>query len=147
MTRRRQSERLVRGHGAHRRTEGDYMAVLLDGVTLNDWREVVNKAKAMAKAGDAQARGWLAQYLMGKPDTKAPAPLTVVVQQWNGDDPVAEKLAKPIISRARYPGLHGDDEWEEGIREAIAAELAQRLPQPEAGQTPPATMEAGDAAN
>ena len=31
---------LIRGMGTHRRTEGDYMAALLDTVTLEDWRDV-----------------------------------------------------------------------------------------------------------
>ena len=50
MARRKQTAELIRGHAAHRRTEGDYMGVLLDAVTLEDWRDVVNNAKAMAKA-------------------------------------------------------------------------------------------------
>jgi hypothetical protein len=52
---------LIQGRAAHRRTEGDYMAVLLETVTLDDWRGVVSTAKARAKAGDPQARAWLAQ--------------------------------------------------------------------------------------
>ncbi|MBC7603755.1 MAG: hypothetical protein H7255_13990 [Ramlibacter sp.] len=51
----------------HRRAEGDYMSVLLDAVTLDDWRAVINNAKKRAKDGDPQARAWLAQYLMGNP--------------------------------------------------------------------------------
>ena len=81
MARAKQHTALIRGQAAHRRTEGDYMGVLLDAVTLDDWREVVNNAKAMAKSGDPQARAWLTQYLMGKPAGSAPTPLTVVVQQ------------------------------------------------------------------
>ena len=71
MARKKQAE-LIRGHAAHRRTVGDYVGVLLDGVTLDDWRDVVNNAKTAAKAGDPQARAWLAQYLMGRPEGKAP---------------------------------------------------------------------------
>ncbi|WP_345122074.1 hypothetical protein, partial [Quisquiliibacterium transsilvanicum] len=90
MGRRKQAPELIRGNAAHRRTEGDYMGVLLGAVTLDDWRDVVNNAKAAAKTGDAQARAWLAQYLMGRPEGKAPTPLTVVVQQLNGADPLVE---------------------------------------------------------
>jgi hypothetical protein len=107
------------------------MGVLLDTVSLDDWRDVVAGTLQLAKQGDPQARAWLAQYLVGKPEAKAPTPLTVVVQQWSGTDPVAEKLARPLIDRGRFPSLHENDEWEDGIRAAIAAELAEKLPVPE----------------
>jgi hypothetical protein len=126
MTKRKQS--LIRGAGTHRRTEGDYMAVLLDAVSLDDWRDVVAETLQLAKQGDSQARAWLAQYLVGRPEAKAPTPMTVVVNQWAGRDPVAERLAKPLIDRERFPGLHTDDDWEASVRDAIATELAQKLP-------------------
>jgi hypothetical protein len=40
--------------------------LLLDVVSLDDWRAVIMTALAAAKAGDAGARAWLAQYLIGK---------------------------------------------------------------------------------
>lgn len=126
MARRKQPE-LIQGRATHRRTEGDYMRVLLDAVTLDDWRDVVNHAKAAAKAGDPQARAWLAQYLMGRPEGKAPTPLTVVVQQLNGADPLVNKLAKPMIDRQKYPSMHGSDAFEDGIRALVAAELAEKV--------------------
>jgi hypothetical protein len=49
------------------------MGVLLDAVPLEEWREVVSATVAAAKAGDATARVWLAQYLVGKPASTAPA--------------------------------------------------------------------------
>ena len=48
-----------RGYFMHRRTEADYMGVLLDAVPLEDWREVVRATVAAAKDGDATARAWL----------------------------------------------------------------------------------------
>jgi hypothetical protein len=93
MARRKQS--YLKGRFEPRRTEGDYMAVLLDAVTLEEWRSVVVATVAAAKAGDPSARAWLAQYLVGKPGATAPAPLTVVVQQLSGRDPLVDKLAKP----------------------------------------------------
>jgi len=126
MTRKKQAE-LIRGHAAHRRTEGDYMGVLLEAVTLDDWRAVVNNAKTLAQAGDPQARAWLAQYLMGKPAGNAPTPLTVVVQQLNGVNPVVNKLAAPAIQRHKYTVLGGVEDFEDGIRALIAAELAQKV--------------------
>lgn len=124
MGRKKQLE-LVRGHSTHRRTEGDYMGVLLEAVTLDDWRAVVNNAKTLAQAGDAQARAWLAQYLMGKPVGSAPTPLTVVVQQLNGADPLVEKLAQKAIHSAQFPDTEGG--WKDGIRALVAAELAKKV--------------------
>ena len=55
MGKRKQTE-YIQGHATHRRTEGDYMGVLLDAVTLDDWRGVVTGALKAAKGGDPQAR-------------------------------------------------------------------------------------------
>ena len=85
---------LIRGMGTHRRTEGDYMAALRDTVTLEDWRDVVAGALQLAKGGDAQARAWLAQYLMGKASASAPTALTVQVNQWSGKDPLTGNRCK-----------------------------------------------------
>lgn len=52
MAKRKQAE-LIRGTATHPRTEGDYMSVLLDTVTLDDWRGVVS--------GHVM-RGWLLIY-------------------------------------------------------------------------------------
>jgi hypothetical protein len=131
MARKKQQE-LIRGHVAHRRTEGDYMGVLLDAVTLEDWRDVVNNAKTAAKAGDPQARAWLAQYLMGRPEGKAPTPLNIVVQQLNGVDPLVDRLAEPLIDRAMFPSMHADDDLQARIRALVAAELADKVRVPEA---------------
>jgi hypothetical protein len=72
MARKKQS--YIKGTFTHRRTEADYMGVLLEAVPLEAWREVVSATVAAAKAGDATARAWLAQYLVGKPGATAPAP-------------------------------------------------------------------------
>lgn len=126
MGRRKQTE-YIKGTVTHRRTEGDYMGVLLDTVTLNDWRGVVNSALQAAKAGDPQARNWLGQYLIGRPEGKAPTPMNIVVQQLSGADPVVEKLAKPAISRALYPSTHRNDELEAHIKALVAVELQGRV--------------------
>lgn len=122
------------------------MGVLLDTVTLEDWRDVVAGTLQLAKQGDPQARAWLAQYLVGKPEAKAPTPLTVVVNQWSGKDPVAERLAKPLIDRALFPSLHANDEWEKDIRAAIAAELAEKLPAPETDEKPASARDSDELA-
>lgn len=123
MTRKKQS--YLHGTFKHRRTEADYLGVLLDAVQLDEWREVVSAALEAAKAGDATARAWLAQYLVGKPIAPAPAPLTVVVQQISGRDPLVEQLAAEHVERAEFPMLHMDDAVRNTTRELISAELRQ----------------------
>ncbi|MGA7384682.1 MAG: hypothetical protein WBW81_08355 [Methylocella sp.] len=135
MARKKQS--YIKGTFTHRRTEGDYMGVLLDAVPLEDWREVVSATVAAAKAGDATARAWLAQYLVGKPGATAPDPLTVIVQQLSGRDPLVDKRAKLYIDRAEYPSLHADDDFKDALKARVADELraleAQKSNPPETG--------------
>lgn len=125
----RKQQNFIKGTASHRRTEGDYMSTLLDTVTLEDWQDVVSSTLAAAKQGDAQARAWLAQYLVGKPIGKAPTPLTVVVQQLNGDNPLVNRLSKTVIDQHKYPSLHENDAWEDQIKALIAAELAEKIPE------------------
>lgn len=124
----RKQQSLIKGTAKHHRTEGDYMAALLDTVTLEDWQDVISSTLASAKQGDAQARAWLAQYLVGKPTGKAPTPLTVIVQQLSGDNPLVNRLAKPVLEQYKYPSLHENDGWQDQIKALIAAELAEKVP-------------------
>lgn len=103
------------------------MGALLDTVTLDDWRDVVAGALQAAKGGDAQARTWLAQYLIGRPEGKAPTPLTVVVQQLNGVDPLIDKLAKRTIDSALYPSLHKNDDFTDNVKALYAVELNEKI--------------------
>ncbi len=136
----RKPETFIKGTASHRRTEGDYMSVLLDTVTLEDWRGVVAGALQLAKDGDSQARAWLAQYLVGKPTGKAPTPLTVVVQQLNDSDPVVNQLAHKTITNIQFPV----DDWEDDVKAIIAAELAEKVAHSEKGPTPQPALLAGD---
>ncbi len=131
MTTKKTATGLIQGHATHRRTEADYMGVLLDAVSLDDWRGVVTGALQAAKEGDPQARNWLAQYLIGRPESKAPTPLNIVVQQLSGTDPLVERLARPVINQRTYPSLHENDGYEAHIRAQIAAELATKMQQAE----------------
>ena len=119
------------------------MGVLLDAVTLDDWRGVVNGALQAAKGGDPQARNWLAQYLVGRPEGKAPTPLNIVVQQLNGLDPLVNRLAKPMIDREKYPSMHTNDAYEAHIRALVATELATKVKTLETIENP-APMRAAD---
>jgi hypothetical protein len=141
----------VRGAFTHRRTESDYMATLLDAVTLEDWREIVNSTVAAAKGGDTSARTFLAQYLVGRPDLKAPAPVTVVVQQLSGCDPLVEKLAKPHIDRIEYPSMHENDDLKDAVKGFVAEELrtiaAQSLTAPELAKNADKSTSSSDPAS
>jgi len=44
-----------------------YLKKMGAAVTASDWRAVIDKALEQAKRGDARAREWLSEYLMGKP--------------------------------------------------------------------------------
>ena len=133
---RRKQTQYIQGTAKHRRTESDYMTVLLDTVTLNDWRSVVKGALQAAKSGDAQARNWLAQYLVGRPEGKAPTPMKIVVQQLSGADPVVEKLAQPLINRAIYPSTQENDDIKAHIRSLVAVELQHKVTCIETIETP-----------
>ena len=137
-------QELIRGVGTNRRTEGDYMAALLDTVTLDDWRDVVAGALQLAKGGDAQARAWLAQYLVGKASASAPTALTVQVNQWSGKDPLAERLARPLIHQEKFPLLADDDAREADIQDAIVQELVRKLPSAETTAKPATARVHGD---
>jgi len=47
--------------------ETRYLEVTLNTVTFDDWKDIVGKARDQAKRGDAVARKWLADYLIGAP--------------------------------------------------------------------------------
>lgn len=64
--------RFVKGHektGGRkpRAIEQSYLDATLGEVSLDDWREIVKKAKEQARRGDANARKWLSDYLIGPP--------------------------------------------------------------------------------
>jgi hypothetical protein len=121
------------------------MAVLLNAVTLDDWREVVTGAVQAAKGGDPQARAWLGQYLVGKPESKAPTAVSVIVNQLQGHNEVADRLASPLIQRREFPGLYGDpDPVALQIGQQIRLELADKMKQVETTENPVSMRASGD---
>jgi hypothetical protein len=136
----RKKQSYIKGPFTHRRTEADYMGAMLDAVPLEDWREVVAATVAAAKAGDPSVRAWLGQYLVGKPAATAPAPLTVVVQQLSGRDPLVDELAESHIDRAEYPSLHAHDDFEDALKARVAYEL--RALEEQKSNTPESTANA-----
>ena len=62
--------RFVAGNGGgpgrpRRAIEREYLAVISEAVTLEDWRAIVAHAVEVAKQGDDKARAWLAKYVVG----------------------------------------------------------------------------------
>ncbi len=45
MTRKTETEPMLRGHAKHRRTQSDYMGALLDRVTLETWGDVSSRCR------------------------------------------------------------------------------------------------------
>lgn len=50
-----------------RQAEAEYMQATIETVSLSRWRRIVQAAAEAAEAGDASARRWLSDYLLGKP--------------------------------------------------------------------------------
>ena len=99
------------GPGRPRRTiEREYMAALGEAVALADWREVVARAVADAKAGDQGARNWLAKYLLGcNPRTL----LDIAADEQVGltpDDDI--RLGETLKARDRERS-NVDDDWDD----------------------------------
>src|SRR5215469_6682563 len=56
------------GAGRPRRTvEARYLTALREAVPLETWAKVCETAVAQAVSGDAKAREWLGNYLVGRP--------------------------------------------------------------------------------
>ena len=67
-----QSGKFVKGHppmGGRPKKEKEemYYRILMTTCTADDWAAIVQRAVYDAKKGDASARKWLADYLVGPP--------------------------------------------------------------------------------
>ena len=141
MATKKRTPELIRGTATHRRTEGDYMGVLLDTVTLDDWRDVVQGELQEAKSGDPQARTWLAQYLIGRPESKAPTALNVIVNQLTGNDLVVNRLADKLTA----PSFDFDGTGNRAqITQQLKAELATKVLQVETIENSASMRVSGD---
>ena len=126
-THKRTTTGLIPGHATHTRTQESYMGALLDAVSLDDWREVVTGAVQAAKGGDPQARNWLGQYLIGKPESNAPTAVNVIVNQLQGKNEVLDKLTHHQFIDAKFH--HSDDDVKANIRAQLAIELNGKVQQ------------------
>lgn len=71
MAKRDENGRFVKGVSGNpngrppKRREERYLEITLNTVTFGDWKEIIKRAAMEAKRGDAQARKWLSDYLLG----------------------------------------------------------------------------------
>ncbi len=127
MTTKKHTTGLIPGHATHTRTQDDYMSILLDTVTADDWRDVVTGALQLAKSGDPQARAWLGQYLVGRPESKAPSPINVIVNQLQGKDKVLDTLVQNNYMETNFPDNNAA--YKTNIRAQLAIELNEKMQQ------------------
>ena len=66
-----------------RATEQDFLDLLKDAVTEDDWRLVVHRAVDQAKKGDPSARKFLADYLIGPPPQRHEINTEMPLLIWN----------------------------------------------------------------
>jgi hypothetical protein len=121
MARKKQS--YIKGTFTHRRTEADYMGVLLDAVPLEDWREVVSATVAAAKAGRRHRTRLAGAIPGGQAGRDRTGPADGHCAAAFRSRSLVERLAKPHIDRANYPSRGANDDFEGAMREQIGSEL------------------------
>jgi hypothetical protein len=76
MAQRDENGRFIKGNTGNPRgrlpkeREERYYEITLSAVTFEDWQQIVKKAAEQAKRGDAVARKWLGDYLVGAAQQK-----------------------------------------------------------------------------
>lgn len=76
MRQRDEKGRFIKGNTANpkgrppKQREQEFLNITLSAVSPEDWKEIVQKAVWQAKKGDATARKFLADYLIGPPTQK-----------------------------------------------------------------------------
>jgi hypothetical protein len=59
-----------------RKVEDNYLVIFRSAVSPDDWKAIIDKAVIDAKRGDAVARKFIADYLIGAPVQKIDAKVT-----------------------------------------------------------------------
>lgn len=96
MTERDEHGRFVAGNSASpgrppKKREERFYEITLSACTYDDWAEIVKKAVAQARRGDAVARKWLSDYIIGPPTQRQELTgaggeaLTIVIKPRDGD--------------------------------------------------------------
>lgn len=93
MAERDEKGRFVKGNKASpgrspREREERYYEILMTAVTFDDWQAIVKKAADQAKRGDAVARKWLSDYLVGPAQQKVDITTSgeLVIRWVDGED-------------------------------------------------------------
>ena len=79
-----------------KKREERYSEILLTTCTFADWQRIVETAVKQAKRGNPQARQWLSDHLVGKPETtvklgnEGGEPLTFEVIYTNPPPPIRD---------------------------------------------------------
>ncbi len=98
------------GPGRPRRTvEREYLDATLNSVSLEDWQAIVRKAVTDAKQGNAWARSWLGDYVLGKPPQ--------ILELRGGDVALLAKLLRELDAR----GVSASDVFNAMLQELVEA--------------------------
>jgi len=65
--------------------EERYYEITMTACTYKDWGAIVKRAVQDAKRGDAAARKWLSDYLVGAPDQNVNLRSSIIVN-WDADN-------------------------------------------------------------
>lgn len=92
------------------------LEAMRDAVSAEDWAAIATKAVEDAKAGDAQARTWLRDTLLGRPATKVDATLdhrTVIAFEYHDaaptDAPDDGDVIDVAVTAGALPASDDDD--------------------------------------
>lgn len=102
-----------------RAVEVSYLRAFGDELTLDDWREIVRRAIADARAGDAAARQWVSRYALG---ASPPALADVAVREALGVSDELETRALAEIETTPALTSWGKSSPLERAAEILAAE-------------------------
>lgn len=96
-----------------RPTEIEYLNILKQGVTPDDWQKIVRTAVSLAMAGDWKAREWLSNYLVGKPPQ---------ILELRGADAL---LLSEVLKRFSANGFTAGDVFEVMLQQMAESDMAQ----------------------
>jgi hypothetical protein len=94
------------GKGRPRRLiERDYLGVISDRISVDDWKEVVEAALQGAKQGEFRAIEWLSRHLLGATKDDTPLKSLAVIEERGFD--TAKEISS--LANARYEYQHCDE--------------------------------------
>lgn len=80
-----------------RPTEAAYLNVLMNACTIDDFKEICERAVSDAKDGEAKARDWVGRHLIGNVKADAPTPMTIQQLSLSDIDPVYLERARSLL--------------------------------------------------